>query len=159
NILPKGPAVSVVMPVFNVAPFVKLAVRSVLDQTFTDLEMVVLDDGSTDRTVEALQPLSDDRLRVVRQANAGSSAARNAGLEQTTAPYIAFIDGDDLWAPQKLAIHIEFLQAHPDVDLSFSHSSVIDENGASTGRLSRPVHGYISFQELLIENVVHNGSA
>ena len=159
NILPKGPAVSVVMPVFNVAPFVKLAVRSVLDQTFTDLEMVVLDDGSTDRTVEALQPLSDDRLRVVRQVNAGSSAARNAGLEQTTAPYIAFIDGDDLWAPQKLAIHIEFLQAHPDVDLSFSHSSVIDENGASTGRLSRPVHGYISFQELLIENVVHNGSA
>lgn len=157
--LERLPEVSVVMPVFNVAAFVKLAVSSVLNQTLTDLELIVVDDGSTDGTVEALRSFCDKRLRIVTQLNAGSSAARNTGLKMSAAPYVAFIDGDDLWAPQKLALHTEFLHSHPDVDLSFSYSSVIDEDGASTGRFSRPVKGYISFRELLIENVVHNGSA
>ncbi len=151
--------VSVVMPVFNVAPFVKLAVESVLNQTLRELELVVVDDGSTDGTIDALQSVRDHRLRIVRQDNAGSSAARNAGVQITKAPYIAFIDGDDLWVPKKLAMHMEFLKRHPEVDLSFSHSSIIDENGGSTGRFSRPVRGCISFRELLVENVISNGSA
>ncbi|MGA9510116.1 MAG: glycosyltransferase [Candidatus Sulfotelmatobacter sp.] len=159
DIHPKVPVISVVMPVLNVAPFIKLAVKSVLDQTFKQFEMVVVDDGSTDGTIEALEPLRDDRLRVLKQANSGSAAARNAGLRQTTAPYVAFIDGDDLWEPQMLATHLEFLGCHPEIDLSFSQSSVIDESGATTGRSSRRVSGYISFRELLIENFVHNGSA
>jgi len=159
NTLSKDPAVSVVMPVFNVAPFVRRAVESVLNQTFTDFEIIVVDDGSTDGTIEALQPMCNSRLHIVRQANAGSSAARNAGIQRATAPYIAFIDGDDLWAPQKLAIHYEIMEEHPEIDLSFSYSTVIDENGDSTGRFSRPARGYISFRELLIENLVHNGSA
>lgn len=154
-----SPAVSVVMPVFNVSPFVRLAVESVLKQTFADFEMVVVDDGSTDGTVDALQSIVDSRVRIVEQKNAGSSAARNTGAQRTRAPYLAFIDGDDLWSQQKLAIHVEFLERHPEVDLTFSHSAIINEKGAPLGRFSRPVRGYISFRELLIQNVVHNGSA
>jgi glycosyltransferase involved in cell wall biosynthesis len=154
-----NPVVSVVMPVFNVAPFVRLAVESVLKQTLADFEMVVVDDGSTDGTMDALQSIDDSRLEVVTQENAGSSAARNAGARRSQAPYIAFIDGDDLWSPKKLAVHIDFMKTHPGVDLTFSHSSIINEQGNPLGRFSRPVRGYISFRHLLIQNVVHNGSA
>jgi glycosyltransferase involved in cell wall biosynthesis len=147
------------MPVFNVAPFVKVAVESVLRQTLADFEMVVIDDGSTDGTMDALQSIDDIRVQLVKQENAGSSAARNAGARRTQAPYIAFIDGDDLWSPKKLAVHIDFMEAHPDVDITFSHSSIINEQGQALGRFSRPMRGYISFRHLLIQNVVHNGSA
>ncbi len=155
----RDPLVSVVMPAFNVERFITRSVESVLGQTFPDFEIVVVDDGSTDKTVEMLLPFSDHRLRIIKQAHSGSSAARNVGVELTTGPYIAFLDGDDLWAPEKLDRHVKFLEDHPEVDLTFSHSHVIDENGLSTGRVSRLVHGYISFRRLLIENVVHNGSA
>jgi glycosyltransferase involved in cell wall biosynthesis len=151
--------VSVVMPAFNVAPFVKHAIESVLKQTLADFEMVVIDDGSTDGTSDILQSVRDARLRIVEQGNGGSSAARNTGAQHTRAPYIAFIDGDDLWSPQKLAIHIDFLEKHPEVDLTFSHSSIINEQGDPLGRYSSPVRGYISFRQLLTQNVVHNGSA
>jgi glycosyltransferase involved in cell wall biosynthesis len=155
----KTPAASIVMPVFDVAPFVRLAVDSVLNQSFGDFELIVVDDGSTDGSLDTLHKVRDSRLRIISQANAGSSAARNTGIQQASAPYISFIDGDDLWLPQKLSTHLEFMEGHPEVDLTFSHSEVIDENGQHTGRFSRRVSGFISFEQLLVENVVANGSA
>jgi glycosyltransferase involved in cell wall biosynthesis len=155
----RPPAVSVVMPVFNVAPFVRSAADSVLKQTLDDLELIVVDDGSTDGSAEALAAVQDPRMRVIQQANAGSSAARNTGIQQAFGRYIAFIDGDDLWLPKKLSTHLEFMEQHPQVDLTFSLSSVVDEKGNPTGRASRRVKGFVSFQQLLIENVVANGSS
>jgi glycosyltransferase involved in cell wall biosynthesis len=153
------PTVSVIMPVFNVAPFVRLAVDSVLSQGFSDLELIVVDDGSTDGSLETLQRVRDSRVRIISQPNAGSSAARNTGIQEACARYISFIDGDDLWLPQKLCTHIAFMEGHPGVDLTFSRSEVIDEKGRHTGRFSRRVSGLVSFEQLLVENVVANGSA
>jgi glycosyltransferase involved in cell wall biosynthesis len=147
------------MPVFNVAPFVRSAVDSVLTQTFGDLELIVVDDGSTDGSADALQAVRDPRMCLVRQANGGSSAARNTGIQKASGCYIAFIDGDDMWLPEKLSTHLDFMEQHPQVDLTFSRSSVLDEKGNPTGRASRRVTGFVPFEQLLIENVVANGSS
>jgi glycosyltransferase involved in cell wall biosynthesis len=151
--------VSVVMPAYNVAPFIATSVESVLQQSFTDLELIVVDDGSVDGTADRLSGFRDPRLRVIRQANSGSAAARNSGILLASGQYMGFLDADDLWAPTKLETHIGFLERHPDVDLTFSRSEIIDENGDSTGRTSYPASGEVSFQKLLTENVVNNGSA
>ena len=155
----RTPLVSVVMPAFNVARFIADAVRSVLTQSLTDLELIIVDDGSTDGTLDRLEPFDDPRLRVVAQANAGSSAARNAGLRDASGYYVAFLDADDWWRRDKLQRHVDVLDAHPDVDLTFSRSQIVDEGGRATGRTSRRVSGRVSFRQLLIENVVNNGSA
>lgn len=150
---------SVVMPAYNVAPFILESVQSVLGQTFRDLELIVVDDGSHDGTADQLLSVKDSRLQIIRQANGGSSSARNSGIEFGTGEYIGFIDADDLWLPNKLEAHISFLERHPEVDLTFSRSELIDEDGKATGRTSARVSGGVSFKDLLTENVVNNGSA
>ena len=113
----------------------------------------------TDGTVEAFQSFGDERMHIVTQPNAGLWRARNTGLKMSTAPYVAFIDGDDVWAPQKLAIHTDFLKSHPDVDLSFSHSCVIDENGGSGQVHSRERIHLVSRAPDIQSGAVTNGSA
>jgi glycosyltransferase involved in cell wall biosynthesis len=153
------PQVSVIMPAYNVAPFILESVRSVLGQSFHDLELFVVDDGSGDGTADQLASVKDPRLKIIQQANGGSSSARNSGIKVATGEYVGFIDADDLWSPNKLETHITFLEQHPEVDLTFSRSELIDEGGSPTGRTSAPVSGEVSFQDLLTENVVNNGSA
>jgi glycosyltransferase involved in cell wall biosynthesis len=151
--------VSVVMPAYNVAPFILESVRSVLGQSFRDLELIVVDDGSGDGTADRLLAVKDPRLQLIRQGNGGSSSARNSGIKLASGEYVGFLDADDLWSPNKLETHISFLEQHPEVDLTFSRSELIDEDGNVTGRTSAPVSGEVSFQDLLTENVVNNGSA
>ena len=151
--------VTVVLPAYNVGPYVAEAVQSVLEQTYEMLELIVVDDGSTDDTVEQLQAIHDDRLRVIRQSNAGSSAARNTGIVAGRGEWIAFIDGDDVWLPQKLERHVAYLRARPDADLTFAWSRVVDERGRDTGRTSVHAAGVVSFERLFAQNVIGNGSA
>src|ERR1700691_3917251 len=123
---------SVVMPAYNVAPFIRESVESVLCQTFSNFELIVVDDGSTDGTSDQLSSLIDPRLHIVRQANSGSSSARNNGIRFASGQYIGFLDADDLWMPNKLEAHIRFLDEHPEIDLTFSRSQIIDELGNAT---------------------------
>jgi len=110
------PTVSVIIPTFNRWPMVGEAVESVLAQKLVDFEIIVVDDGSTDGTVDELSHWQP-RLRVVSTGRRGVSAARNAGVSLSTGHYIAFLDSDDLWQPGKLAVQTEFMNAHPDVDI------------------------------------------
>ncbi len=152
--------VTVVLPAFNVAPYVGAAVESVLGQTYSTLELIAVDDGSTDATLEELARRGGDaRLRVMRQPNAGASAARNTGIVAGRGEYIAFIDGDDVWLPDKLRTHIEYLEQTPGADLSFALSRVIDEHGRETGRVNRQTGGPVAFRHLFTRNVIGNGSA
>ena len=98
------PAVSVLMPAFNAQETLQESVRSVLEQTFNDFELIIIDDGSTDGTADVAQRLAevDQRVRVIRQTNAGVSAARNRGLAEAKGHYISLLDADDLWVPDKL---------------------------------------------------------
>ncbi|MCW5873254.1 MAG: glycosyltransferase family 2 protein [Anaerolineales bacterium] len=112
------PKVSVIIPTFNRAGMVQQAIASVLAQTYTDFECIVVDDGSPDDTQASLQPLvAAGRIRYVRQANAGLSAARNHGIRVARGAYITFLDDDDLYEPEKLAQQAAYLDTHPEAML------------------------------------------
>lgn len=110
------PSISVILPTFNRAWTVAGAVASVLDQTWTDFELIVVDDGSTDDTAAVLAPYAD-RLRLLHQSNGGVSAARNAGIDAARGRLIAFLDSDDRWMPKKLAVQKAFFDAHPEAKI------------------------------------------
>lgn len=107
------------MPCFNGAAHLPASVGSVQAQTFADWELIVVDDGSTDGSFDWLQGQTDPRLVVVRQPNQGVSAARNAGLAQASAPYVAFLDADDTWAPTFLECMLAALQSQPQAVLAY----------------------------------------
>lgn len=110
-----SPEVSVVIPTYNAPHFLLETVQTVLDQTFADFEVVIVNDGSTDDTAERLGPLveRDRRVRVITQENAGIGAARNRGIDESRGKYVALLDHDDLWMPGKLAAQVSYLQSHP----------------------------------------------
>ncbi len=123
------PRVSVVVPVFNGAAHVSDAIESVLAQTAGDLELIVVDDGSTDDTAAVIAGHADRDLRIVPLArpHRGLSAARNAGLAVARADLVAFLDADDVWLPRKLEAQIAWLTAHPGCEACFTHTEEIDD--------------------------------
>lgn len=115
---PAAPLVSVIMPAYNAAPFILESVATVLSQDYPHLELIVVDDGSSDGTPELVQDL-DPRVRLLRQRNAGPAAARNRGIAEARGELLAFLDADDLWLPGKLRRQVAFLQAHPEVSIVY----------------------------------------
>jgi glycosyltransferase involved in cell wall biosynthesis len=110
------PAVSVIIPTFNRWPMAGEAVDSVLGQTYRDFELIVVDDGSSDGTAEKLLARHDG-VRIIRQPHKGVSAARNAGARAAAGRYLAFLDSDDLWLPDKLALQHAFLESRPELKI------------------------------------------
>jgi glycosyltransferase involved in cell wall biosynthesis len=109
------PLVSVVIPAYNAERTIRATLVSVLGQTMSDLEVVVVDDGSTDGTSTVAGSLDDTRVRVLRQSNAGHASARNAGIADARGTYVAVVDADDLWLPRKLEHQVGRLRSHPHV--------------------------------------------
>jgi len=109
------PAVSVVIPTYNKGPTLKAAVQSVLAQTYNDLEIVIVDDGSTDDTPERVKELGAS-VRYLRQDRAGVSTARNRGIEESQGRFVAFLDGDDLWLRHKLERQLDVFRREPRID-------------------------------------------
>jgi glycosyltransferase involved in cell wall biosynthesis len=123
-----NPAVSVVVPTFNYGHYLAGALRSVLGQTFRDLEVLVIDDGSTDGTAAVVAPfLRDDRLRYLSQVNQGPAAARNLGIEQARTPLVAFLDADDRWLPTKLEKQLTMLDRQRQLGMVYCRRLWIDE--------------------------------
>ncbi|KKU90602.1 MAG: Glycosyl transferase family 2 [Microgenomates group bacterium GW2011_GWA1_48_10] len=116
------PLVSVIVPAYNAEKFIGEAIQSALAQTYKNLEVIVGDDGSTDRTAEIVKALTrkDARVRYACQKNQGQSAARNLAIREAKGRYIAFLDADDLFLPEKLDAQVGFLEAHPDCGVSYS---------------------------------------
>jgi glycosyltransferase involved in cell wall biosynthesis len=124
----RTPRVSVIIPVYNGAATISRALRSVFEQTFTDFEIVVVDDGSTDDTPSVLAGFRD-RIRVVRQSNRGLPGARNAGVATSRGELLAFIDHDDEWLPRKLELAVAAMLADPDAALLYTDMIVVNEAG------------------------------
>jgi GT2 family glycosyltransferase len=124
--------VSVIIPTFNRAYLLREAVQSVLDQTYRDLEVIVVDDGSTDGTQDSVANWfgADPRVRYAAQANQGASAARNAGLDLATGGYIAFLDSDDSWKPWHLELTLACLALYPQAGLIWTNIEFVDDRGA-----------------------------
>lgn len=131
------PAVSVLMSVHDGAPLVAAAVASVLGQTAGDLELIVVDDGSTDATPDLLAAVRDPRLRVLRQERTGLTRALNAGLARAAAPLVARLDADDVALPERLERQCAFLAREPAVGLLGTAAREIDSRGALV-RIVRP---------------------
>lgn len=127
------PKISVITPCYNASASLAKTIESVLAQTMTDYEMVLLDDGSTDDTAEIIASYHDPRLRYVYQENAGPSAARNHAVALARGEYIAFLDSDDIALPHRLASQAALLDAHPEITVVGSGYTWIDEN-------DQPIH-------------------
>lgn len=123
------PRVSVIIPTYNRKDYVQEAIDSVLAQTYTDYEIIVVDDGSTDGTGEALQARYGDRIRYVWQENQGESVARNRGIEMAQGEFIATLDSDDLWLPRKLEKQVAHLMEHVETGAVICQGQAIDEQG------------------------------
>lgn len=132
----KQPLVSVIMPCYNMEQFITDTIRSVISQTYTDWELLIVDDTSTDGTVALVQSFAeqDDRIRLsVNAEHAGIAPTRNRCIEKATGRYLAFLDADDVWHPDKLQQQLQFMQEHK-VGFSYSSYDLIDETGKPLGK-------------------------
>jgi glycosyltransferase involved in cell wall biosynthesis len=123
------PLISVVVPAYNAEATLLQTINSILYQTFTDFELIVIDDGSTDRTLARAQSVRDPRLRSLTFPNAGLAVSRNRGIEWSTGEYIAFIDADDMWTPDKLERQLDALRRRPSAALAYSWTAFVDLEG------------------------------
>ncbi len=138
------PAVSVVVPVYNKADVVERTLRSICEQTFGDIEIIVVDDGSKDASLAVIQRAADSRIRVISQANGGEAAARNCGIAAARAEYVAFLDADDQWLPNHLELSMRILRAHPDLQWC---CSAFERRSVSGKRLASPVAAQLPLRE------------
>jgi glycosyltransferase involved in cell wall biosynthesis len=139
-----GPLVSVIIPTYNRRSMLREAVESVLGQSYQNIELIVVDDGSTDGT-EALVRSNWPAIRYVWQPNAGDAAARNRGLDFVRGELIAFQDSDDLWHPEKLALQVAVLRDRAEVGVVFASRRLMDERGNLSPKRWRRMHsGWIT---------------
>jgi glycosyltransferase involved in cell wall biosynthesis len=147
--------VSVVLPAYNAGPFLRPAVLSVLAEKTEGLEVIVVDDGSTDGS---LATLSDLPVRVVRQENLGEAAARNAGVRAAAGAFVTFLDGDDLLAPGGLSPRLEFLEARPGALAAGGlPSALIDERGARLAEVFERMKAKLGFPLVLTRELYRTG--
>lgn len=149
---------SVVIPTYNQAQWLSEAVASALAQGREDTEVIVVDDGSTDETPEVLRAFAD-RALIIRQENAGVSAARNRGLEAGQGRWIAFLDGDDRWRPGHLDRLARAIAERPEAGLIFTDAMVMDEDGRELKARRSPDPGRDPFRSFLLENPVTTSAA
>ncbi len=159
------PKVSVIIPTYNSAPFIVATIRSVLDQTYSNYEVVIVDDGSTDDTLQVVNDFMSsscdfvDKILVFSKPNGGPASARNLAISNSTGQFIAFLDGDDLWTPNKLTEQVEFLECHPEVGMTFAEAVVfIEQSGQKEFRETIGYTGKTSFCYLLLGDHIPNST-
>lgn len=141
--------ISVVIPLYNKRGTAARAIQSVLSQSFRDFEIVIVNDGSTDNSVDEVESISDPRIRLINQANAGVSAARNKGIEEARGEYVALLDADDEWNSEYLATQMRLTEAYPQCDVFAANYQFSDANGKITDTIIRNLpftseHGVLS---------------
>ncbi len=155
------PEVSAIIPTYNRREWVQLAIDSVLAQRGVAVECIVVDDGSSDGTGDALRARYGDRIRYIYQENQGESAARNRGAAEARGEFLAFLDSDDLWLPGKLARQVDFLRRDPDCGAVYCQAYAIDERGREILRLPYGTHvrgSRISLHQILTSGLPLSGS-
>jgi glycosyltransferase involved in cell wall biosynthesis len=152
------PLISVIIPVYNGEKTIRETIASILNQTFQDLELIVINDGSQDATLEIVEQISDTRLKVFSYSNAGQATSRNRGISHACGEYISFIDADDLWTPDKLEAQLKALQANPQAAVAYSWTDYIDESSQPLQRGSyMSVNGNV-YANLLLIDFIGSGS-
>ncbi len=144
---PAEPLVSVVIPAYNSARTIQPSIESALGQTVSDLEVVVVDDGSTDSTAAVVAAINDARVKFIQQSNGGAAAARNTGIANARGQWIAFLDADDLWLECKLERQLAVLAANPDVLATQTGALFVDDSGSvlEVRRCVQPANTLLEF--------------
>ena len=146
------PTVSVITATYNYGRYLGGAIESVLAQTFSDWEMIVVDDGSTDNTQQVIQPyLADKRIRYHRTKNQGQPAAENTGIRLSCGCFIAFLDADDLWMPEKLDAQMKLFHSKPDLAVVYSGRRIINPEGVTISTTKRPL-----FRGMVLDRIFRN---
>lgn len=152
------PLVSVIVPLFNAEEYIQKAIKSVLRQSYFHFEIIVVDNGSTDRSVERLKQIDDPRLRVISWAEGGVSGARNAGIRESRGEYVSFLDADDLWDCRKLSKQVSHLLKNSRAGMIICHSQLIDEVDKDLACIIQEKTDHLQPQNILCRNSVGNGS-
>lgn len=153
------PIISVIIPMYNVGKYIEQSISSVLKQTYHHFELILVDDGCIDDTLNKVNAFSDPRIRIIHQKNRGLSGALNTGIDAARGLYVALLDAEDFWTKDKLAKHIQHLSANPKVGVSYSPSLFINEEGELLGIGQFPKLKNISTQHIFCRNPVGNGSS
>ena len=141
--------VSVIMPSWNTGKYIMESVNSVLQQTYRKLELIIVDDASTDNTLEVLKAVDDDRVKIlVNEKNSGAAISRNRAMREARGEWVAFLDSDDLWQPTKLEKQLEFMEAHGYL-FSYHDYEKIDEDSKALGV-------YVSGPEVVTRRKMYN---
>ena len=156
----RTPLVSVIVPAFNSEDYIERTIETVFAQTFTDLELIVVDDGSMDGTALIVQNLTRKYLgiRLIEQENRGIAAARNKGIVESRGELIAILDADDLWHPAKLQRQVEYLDLNHDVSVVNCYSAVVDVDGLHLGWRFGGVSKGNVYRQMLKQDLVAGGS-
>lgn len=145
--------VSVMMPAYNAEQYIGQAIESVLDQSYPHWELIIVNDGSTDRTVDIALLFADPRIKIIHQDNSGESAARNTALEHMQGEFVAFLDADDVFLPDHLEVTLNYLLSHPDRDAVFTDGYYCNQSGSRIQTLSSRRRG--PFEGRIFEEVVY----
>ncbi len=156
------PTVSIIMPLYNKQEWVSDTMKSVLNQTFQDFELLIIDDGSTDKSIEIVKSFNDNRIRVIHQANQGVSIARNRGIAESKGKYIAFIDADDIWREKHLEYMIKAFELYPDIILSANRIVTVQEENTHkrVSEIKDIKYSSLDYIDMLYKNrfLIHIGS-
>jgi len=155
----KKPRISVLIPARNAGPYIDASLGSALRQSEPDLEVIVVINGSSDDTEDRLRRSADPRLRIIAQPVAGLAAALNTAILAARGDYIAFLDADDIWLPEKLARHLEAHERYPAIDATFSWVQVIDASGCVLRMPCPRRRGRVNFSSLLSDFTIRTMSA
>ncbi len=144
------PLVSVIIPTYNGSRFIRETIQSVIGQSYSKIEIIVIDDGSTDNTPDIVKSINDPRLIHIQQANSGVSMARNRGIDISRGDYIAFLDHDDVWLPHKLERQLQLFKEDPNIAMVYADTFIIDENNSIINTYSHKIKFYrgMIFKEL-----------
>lgn len=152
------PLISVIIPVYNGANTIRETVLSVLNQTITDFEIIIINDGSQDATLEIVARIPDPRITIFSFPNAGLAVSRNRGIDRANGDYLAFLDADDLWATNKLEAQLAALKAHPEAAVAYSWTDCIDEQGQFLRQSAHATASGNVQANLLLANFISSGS-
>jgi glycosyltransferase involved in cell wall biosynthesis len=152
------PTVSIIVPAYNAERTITETIESLLKQTFSDFELIIINDGSTDKTVEVVEAISDPRIKVFSYENGGLPVARNRGMARATGEFLTFIDADDLWTPDKIESQVEALRSNPEAGVAYSWTAFINEKSEYLYAWE-PLHyqGNV-YRDLLYRNFISSGS-
>lgn len=152
------PTISVIIPAYNAEKTILETIYSVQKQTFLDFELIIVNDGSKDKTLEILHSVKDERLKIFSYENKGQAVARNRGISHATGEFLSFLDADDLWSSDKLELQLAALQQHPEAGVAYSWTYFMDEQGKSFHPGETIFYEGNVYVQMLLRNFLDSGS-